>query len=247
MDDFSLALDNLSETYVALAEATPGTSIQREGDVVVAQGDLAHPICNFALLDRTEVTDAGRLARLAADRPYLNLYVPMPGHGPVERRLRKTGLRCVHVLEVMVAPGRVLGDQGRLVLLETETPEDRTRVARFMADQFFGRYQETMREGIARSTADASTMRLYGTPDCERPFGAVLLTETPGALGLYNLCVRLEERGQGLGSEIVRWVLAAARARGERVTLQCDDRLAGWYRRFGFVTVGRLGVFSSSR
>lgn len=246
-DEFDLALENLRETYSALALATPATTVRRTGNVVVAEGDLAHPICNFVLLDRTEPEDPSGVRQLATERPCVNVYQPVPGERASDRRFRIAGLERVHSLEVMVAPGRVLGDAGRIALGEAERPSDRDGIAAFMADQFFGRYRAAMRTGIARSTAEARSLRLFATPDLARPSAAVLLTETGGALGLYNLCVRPEERGRGLGAEVVRWVLAAAHARGECVTLQCDDRLAGWYRRFGFATVGRLVVFSAPR
>lgn len=246
-DEFDLGLENLRETYSSLAVATPGTTVRRTGNVVVAEGDLAHPICNFVLLDRGEAEDPRHEVGWAPGRPFLNVYWPVAGERFGDRRLKIAGLERVHSLEVMVAPGRILGHPVRLTMREAEASADRDRLAMFMADRFFGRYREAMRAGIARSTSEAQSLRLFATPDLDRPVGAVLLTETEGALGLYNLCVRPEERGRGLGAEIVRWVLAAAHARGERVTLQCDDRLAGWYRRFGFATVGRLVVFSAPR
>lgn len=59
-------------------------------------------------------------------------------------------------------------------------------------------------------------------------------------LGLGPLSVEPERQGAGVGAQLMRAVLAAARDAGERVVVLLGD--PDYYTRFGFVPASRLGI-----
>jgi ribosomal protein S18 acetylase RimI-like enzyme len=112
-------------------------------------------------------------------------------------------------------------------------------IARFMVEQFFSRMAGESRDRIQRATARSAT-QLYSLGPERRPDAAVMLVPLDGSLGLYNLCVRRELRGKGIGREVVSSVRAIAAASGAPVVLQCEPGLAPWYEDQGFEAVGEV-------
>ncbi|RYG34962.1 N-acetyltransferase, partial [bacterium] len=154
---------------------------------------------------------------------------------PAPEILARAGFLARSEARVMVAaPG---GEPGGL---SPEQEEDPRETAKFVAEQFFARSNPARRDAFARAIAHAPETRLLSLRDRAGIVGAMMLSATSDALGVYNLCVAPRKRGAGVGTELVRWVLAHSPI---PVTLQCDIRLESWYRKVGFRSVGALRFF----
>jgi ribosomal protein S18 acetylase RimI-like enzyme len=125
---------------------------------------------------------------------------------------------------------------------------DRRVIARFMAQQFFKNLSRETREQIASATESAVDLELLSFRNVggNRIVGALMLSRTPGVLGLYNLCVDQGDRDRGIGRRMVRHVVTLAALEGRLVTLQCDATLVPWYRDQGFRELTELHVWSVS-
>lgn len=77
------------------------------------------------------------------------------------------------------------------------------------------------------------------------PIGRIYLHESASEIRLMEIALLPESRGQGLGTALLRSVLAAARTRGVRVTLHVepDNPAQRLYTRLGFRLVERRGVY----
>lgn len=245
-DEALLARSNAISTYVGLALAVNGTTVSDEHGFTLCQGPREISFCNFAagfdiaseqeaelvvehLVARTRDVPATTTFVMTGDRP-----------GDLGQRLVDAGFESHHTLHQMVdhSASAVSGTE----LEEAVQPADRLLVTRFMAEQFFWRAGQGLREQIAQATA-ATTHRLYWAGTRHSPSVAVMLVESEGAIGLYNLCVRPEDRGAGWGSEAVRFAQRLAAARSSALCLQCDSALKEWYSRHGFDPVGEARAF----
>lgn len=78
------------------------------------------------------------------------------------------------------------------------------------------------------------TDEMYDDPSLHTPDGAWQM--------IFSVVTAPECRGRGFASEVLRRVLADARAAGRRgVVLTCKERLRPFYARFGFVDEGISG------
>lgn len=129
--------------------------------------------------------------------------------------------------------------QSGLVLSEATEENDRVRIAEFMVDQFPHRRNPSLRELIVRANSQAKH-RLFFQGVAAHPQAALMLSETPNGVGLYNLCVTPKLRGQGLGSQLFGWAEKWARERTKPLVLQSFPQLLPFYERQGCVVVGEF-------
>lgn len=236
---------NLVETYFRLAQATPGACLWQRGNLRGCTGAFAHPICNFAVAAELDERDFDELARIVRGRDPFQAYV-LPGQIPHEYddRLAQVGLNPTYRLRQMVAPP--VHEVARLQPIEATNYASRLALARFMAGQFFLAQPRQYREGIAKATARAGGLDLYAVGFRDAIVGSVMLCRDGDTLGIYNLCIATEHRNQGWGRNILDWARTVAGIEGRIVTLQCDERLATWYRRSGFTEVGEISAYVRS-
>lgn len=200
---------------------------------------MPHTACNFAMaLDSSKVADA--LAFVKEDRGRL-LYTFTSGMDPAH----DPDVRRVHRLSVMIEESAPVAHPLPEI---TAAHADRAVIAKFMAVQFFQNLSRESRTQIADATAGAEGLELvaFHRPNHQRIVGALMLSRTPGMLGLYNLCVDTNERDRGIGRRMVRHVSHLAAIEGLRVTLQCDPPLVPWYRDQGFRELAELNVWSAN-
>lgn len=232
--DSAPSLENLVETYLALAEAIGGTEVQRWREGAMARNPADLPSSNFVISwsPSAHWYDEAR-RRFAGWTPKLCYRVGPIGDADEE-------LWQAHALEMMES--RDIDPDEPFTLLEESLPNQRREVAAFMADAFLAGQSAERRKAIERATVLASRCRLFSLMESGRRIGAVMLHQTSSAMGLYNLCVATPRRGRGLGACIVRQVQSDACRANLPVVLQCRPELAPWYRRLGFRTVCRLDV-----
>lgn len=238
--------ENLRHTYLRLGLAVPGTTELQEEGFSGCVGTFEHAVCNFAAGLRLDPWSAGRLRELAATREAFHVYSlgsDQPGHRGelLERQGFRIAYRLVQMADTPSDPGPYVE------LARSETLAERQKVATFMGTQFFTRQATTTRQRIATATAHASGLELYELVERKHRVGAVMLSRTENAIGLYNLCIAAARRGKGLGRAVVAWARAAGAAEGKSVCLQCDARLAGWYEHLGFRRVGIVDVYSLAK
>lgn len=243
---------NQLATYLALGREFPRVEVlEREGYVALLS-DLPHPSGNFAARLRLDPWVAGELRELAASRPAFQT-IALPDDGPehLAELLSRAGFHRLTTLATMTAPApgvlpapgeRVRG--GAYPLVECADEPSRRRIARFMADVFFTRESEALRDTMAHAMARAQTLSLHALSVRDRPMAAVALVREGGALGIYNLCVAGPHRGKGHGAAVVEWCLAQAAEAGLPAVLQCATSLEPWYARHGFARAGSVSVWS---
>jgi GNAT superfamily N-acetyltransferase len=237
------ASENLVDTYLRLGLAVGGAKVSEEESFVECLGPFDHPICNFAARLRIDPWSARRLRDIAASRVSFNVY-GMPGDSPEHHGelLGRAGFQLSYELVQMIAERPEPGPPVEIRLAQSSG--DRTKVARFMCEQFFYRQTEAFRRRIADATAGAAGLELFDLPDRGHPIAAVMLGHAAGVLGVYNLCVASARRGRGIGRAVLDWTLELARETGQAVTLQCDPQLEDWYGYRGFVSTGRVSVYT---
>lgn len=244
-DLHACASDNLVETYFRLGLAAPQSGIWEDEGFRACLGGFDHPICNFALRLRLDRWSAQRLQALAVARPSLYVY-SLSGEPPElgDQLLWRVDFREIHCLTTMIA------DAQRADCIEMApavSVDDRNAVSSFMAGIFFASQDRTFRESVRVVTTSARDLELYKFESGGRIAAGVMLSRTPGMLGIYNLSVAASKRGRGLGSSIVRWCQDLAAQEGRTLTLQCESSLERWYSSFGFRQLGRVKVFSLLR
>ena len=241
-----LASRNLVTTYLALGKAVPKTRHYSSSGFDALLGEFPHPICNFGISNFwTEPAVRNILGIHGLAQPF-NLYV-LPGERPFHLFLpwddlmfqHTYSLKCMRMDPVLAPPAANMEEA-----LECD---GRSRIADFMSRLFFTYQSATARRGVAEATVRGENLRLFGLTQDEKLVGTVMISQTEGCLGLYNLCVEPSLRGKGIGTSIVNWVLARAATQGLSVTLQCDPKLEKWYEHLGFATYGSLEVYSFAK
>jgi ribosomal protein S18 acetylase RimI-like enzyme len=235
--------ENLSGTYLALGSSTPGARCEQRDGFTVCLGAFDHPICNFATDIEATSETAGALAEIARERPTFHAYL-LPNHNVAsgEARMKGAGFREAYRLVMMAMPAR--RGKALLPLVEANEPDRRREIATFMVDQFFGNRRGGFKEYVADATAAAKALRLLMVAGRPKPVASVMLSSEGGIMGIYNLCVESSRRGQGWGSSMIETLAERARIESTGLTLQCDPQLESWYRRFGFVRMGIVRVYS---
>lgn len=229
------AQSNLIETYVALANAVPGTEVGRDRNIVWAVSDLPHPTCNFAAITNLDPEQADFVARKAINRDVFAVYALDDRSADV---LEWADFRETHRLLQMEAQPSSLPREFQVI--EAANPQMRSAVSQFMMEQFFPRQTAAFRHTLAQATSDVPNLRLFYHPQHGSIVAAVLLHETPECMGLYNLCVAEDHRSVGLGAGMVQW---CRRTSPLPTVLQCRLSLGGWYSSLGFRETGLVRSF----
>lgn len=214
----------------------PGAIVRRDPTVWRAAGDFPHAGCNFAVGIDWSLEEAEACSLDAAPHPCFQLYELACSRGS-EAALQASGWVRSYSLASLVGEPTT---SGYACLRLAETVQERRAVAEFMAVQFLSGQPERTRQVIASATAADECFRLLTLGSDGLMEGAVMLHESGGCIGLYNLCVAVSCRGQGVGRRIVDAVLELAEL---PVSLQCEPRLAGWYAESGFQNVGNVDAF----
>lgn len=238
--------ENLRHTYLSLGLAIPGAMMIEEEGFMGCVGPFDHAVCNFAAGLNLDPWSAGRLRDIAMGRGAFHVYSlgsDQPSHRAelLERQGFRGTYRLIHMADTPSDPGPYVE------LARAETLAERQKVATFMGTQFFTRQATTTRQRIAAATAMATGLELYELVERKHRVGALMLSRTQNAIGLYNLCIAAARRGKGLGRAVVAWARATGAAEGKSVCLQCDARLAGWYEHLGFRRVGIVDVYSLAK
>lgn len=239
------SFQNLIDTYMALGRAAG------KGEQIVGKGvqgyasSFPHPISNFAVVSEVTASIAADLKLIAEPRKAFHVYLYDEMASRQSRSfLKKQGFRNTHVLQVMsVAP---VVPPGGLPLEKAESIESRTDVAEFMISQFPSTYPDWIKDEVRDATANAEGLDLYTLKEDGQIIAAMMLRRNESCIGLYNLCVRIEDRRRGYGKMLV--TMAKRHASNLRIPLilQCDRNLAAWYQEFGFVKSGKIEVYNLS-
>ena len=233
----------MHKTYSALGRATVGATVEEREPFVHCRGDFPHAICNFALRLNLDLDSIRQLNEAATASDHFQIY-HCPGDHPDHaiELLQRADYALGYELSIMACEGQdVRENQG---LVQAGSIGERHEVATFMINQFFGRSERFIRNQIIASTVLADDLELWMLRDPQGINGACMLCEDEHSIGLYNLCVRLNARGKGLGQSIVETTLKRARRKSKILTLQCHPEIEGWYERFSFERLGFVSVFS---
>lgn len=243
---------NLRETYLSLGRHVRGAQLYDQVGITGVTSSFDHAIGNFGVAmggDRTAAFEAWRLAR---DHESYLVYVGQsePEFVP-DAVFCERGFRPVHRQCILVQSAEDFErTSDPLCVLPVEGRENREAVADFVSRQFFSQVSPVVRDEVARVITRAESLDLFGTwdPLTHKTFrniqGAYSICDTE-MLGLYNLCVDVRLRGQGVGSFMVRKLLESRS--GRQICLQCDESLLSWYQQFGLQQVGWLGIYSLRR
>lgn len=240
-----LVRDNALATYLGLVSAVNGSQVSTEHGFTLVRGPGPFSFCNFAAgfnLDPLRVQETVAMLKQQSDECGSFYVFSISGDTPdnLEQQLVSHGFEVRQRLTSM-ATQDVIGERGTARLITDHA--ERVSVATFMARQFFWSMPNEARSAIAAATAACGhTLWCVGSP--ADPEAAVMLVERGGAVGLFNLCVKPDLRGKGIGRGLVGAVLAAAKAQGLPVVLQCGDELVGWYSSLGFEPVGSIAALT---
>ncbi|HXH61196.1 MAG TPA: GNAT family N-acetyltransferase [Fimbriimonadaceae bacterium] len=239
---------NALATYLGLVEPVEGAVVSRPYGFTLVRGPGIFSFCNFAAgfdVAGEELEEVvGVLQQNASQCP--NFYVfSMSGDSPpgLGQALAEGGFESRQSLQSMSWSGPAPDPD--IVLTAPQGNEERLKAAQFMAQQFFWQMPEEAREAIAMATAASRHQILTVGPPSE-PMAAVMLVQSEGTLGLFNLCVRPDLRGRGIGSRAVRGVQRQAVDAGSALVLHCGAHLVQWYRGLGFEGVGVVSTFVAS-
>ncbi len=238
-DLVSRATDNLERTYLAIGLGTPGASVSEGPGYTACVCGFDHPVGNFALVRSPDFGGARELARIAKTKRGFHAYA-LPGSSAGDV-LSEAGFRRSYALAALAAEGRE--EDADVQCAETSSELERLETAEFMVRQFFSRADSAARSRIAHATLQ-SGLELSSFWKQGESFGAVMVSRTPGLLGIYNLCVDAKMRGRGLGSLAVRSLLHRAYVERRTAVLQCDPSLEGWYDGLSFHRIALIQVFS---
>jgi predicted GNAT family N-acyltransferase len=129
-------------------------------------------------------------------------------------------------------------------LVRAATRYDRLQIALFMVDQFFTKQGLQFRQQVAEATAQATALELLAVKRDGRILGAAMVCFNSGMAGVYNVCVETSLRGLGIGTSVIKEILAVCSTKQAPATLQCDVKLEPWYRNLGFKRSGDIEVFA---
>lgn len=237
------ASQNLKYTYFELGKAAARSKIWQEPGFQACTGEFDHPICNFAAGLDLDHFSAQRLARVALDRAAFNVYatpVDKP-HNVGDLLVREGFHRSYRLVQMVAEPTQI---EAKNTLIRSATRYDRRQTALFMVDQFFTKHGQPFREQVAEATANATSLELLAMKREGRIVGSAMICLSGGMAGVYNLCVDTSLRGLGIGSSIVREILAVCSLRNVPATLQCDSKLEDWYAKLGFRRSGEVDVYA---
>lgn len=239
--DLDEARSIVVDTYLQLAMAVPGTFADRRPNATVVRGPDGLGFCNFAIRLNFEGDARPGLDALVADarsKRAFNIFA-MTGDRPADLRqeLEARGLVVRQWLVTMHCAGT--GPSEAIPTVQAVQRSVRHQVADFMVRQFFRRASEAVQGTLAQATAD-SDLELHYLEDRSGIVAAYMLAPGRTGTGLYNLCVRSDSRGQGLGASLAQWAGGQLAAKGMRTYLQCEESLVNWYEPLGFKPIGEV-------
>jgi predicted GNAT family N-acyltransferase len=237
------ASENLKFTYFELGRSALNSTILKDPGFNACVGDFEHPICNFAVGLDLDRASANRLARVALDRSTFNVYAtPVDKPGNVGDLLVRAGFgRSFRLVQMVAEPS---DSSPKNTLVRATTRYDRLQIALFMVDQFFNKQGHQFRQQVAEATARATSLELLAVKRDGRILGAAMVCFNGGMAGVYNVCVDASLRGLGIGTSVIREILAVCSLKQAPATLQCDVKLEPWYRNLGFKRSGDIDVFA---
>lgn len=238
--------ENLVQTYLGLARHLGGVQVHEGPDFHGCYSHQDHSFCNFAMAINEESLEQCRaLARSFAEharsRPSMRVF-ELPGDVPERfgQFLTLEGFRAGNILSMMVGEG----DSGKcdLEIQKFEDANSRQYLARFMISQFFPASALEFRHLVLKATAEGPH-ELWAVGNPEYPAAAVMISETSDTIGIYNLCVRTQDRSKGLGTQILRFMQNRANRENKILVLQCDLNLEPWYKLRFFKNIGSMSSF----
>ncbi len=240
MNGFAPAVrENVVATYRALGEGMPGTVVQRHFFGTTVTGNHSFSFCQFVAGFNFNPAQTGTnwLRKLSASHNGIWAFC-LPGDTPTDiaEILESVGYVPRHTLTNMAT--QEPGEHSQAVALVEKDPEKRL-VASMMSDLFFASSSETSRKMLALATSKAKC-DLYSLGDRRNPTAAMMLSVSPSAVGMYNLCVRPSARRSGIGSSLVRHAQAVASLQNKPLVLQCSPGLVPWYQALGMVETGQV-------
>ena len=217
------------ETYLSLARSAEGARHFEDDGIVGVQATSNHPAANFSIVARPNIHSVTRLFQTSPHSAYV---LPTDQSHSVVEMMKKAGFQQGSTLNLMFMRNPIGG-----INLDLETVKGfsaRYDHTMFLAKQFFSAANASFCEGIATLTAAAETCELLALGGKTGTIAGAMLVQTSNTLGLYNISVAPENRHAGLGSDLVRSLVAIAASRNCTATLQCNDSLVPWYERLGF-------------
>lgn len=234
---------NLKHTYFELGRASAHSKVWSEDGFEACIGEFEHPICNFAAGLDLDRNSAFRLAQVASERNSFNVYAtPTDRPASLGDLLLREGFQRTYRMVQMAAEPEKIEPKG--VLQRAATRFDRKQVALFMVDQFYTKQTRPFRDGVAEATANALSLELLAMRRDGKVLGAAMVCVNGGMAGVYNVCVDASLRGLGIGSTIMKEILAVSSVKGVAATLQCDSKLESWYGNLGFRRTGEIEVYA---
>lgn len=249
IDPVAIGRENALETYLGLARAVPEATTQLVDQCLYVTGPRELSFCNFAAgFDWTEFPER-RLAWLVeTGQKNSGFWVfCMDGDEParLDSQLQARGFMMRQNLVQMIFEGSAHPKRSDMVVLEATVDGARDALCLFAARTFFTRTAERSQRRIAEATA-RSGHRLWGVWDEHGPVAAMMTSESFSAVGIYNLCVRTDQRHRGTGSAMVAHALSLAESANKPVVLQCDPNLSDWYAVQGFRAFGSVQAYTFS-
>ena len=220
---------------MALGKSAPGFCRFEDEGIIGCRSESDHPASNFSVVARPNLPAITRLSRLPSHTAYV---MPTDQAGSVLKMMKSAGFSSGNVLSLMF----MRNPSGGVDLdLETVTGfSARYDHTMFLASQFFSASGGSFCEGISTMTAQAPGCELLRLPGRAGPAAGAMIFQTGAVLGLYNISVSPESRGQGLGAKLVRSLIGVAASRKCTATLQCGESLVPWYERLGFRKYGEV-------
>ncbi len=224
---------NVHKAFVSLAKGAPDCTVSETDAFTLCTSSVKHPISNFAMKLALEQQDINHLAQLATQNPFLRIYV-MTGDSPynVEELLKSKGLMEVYRLD-----GMMLGPSPPIETAPVELAQGPLRIqtVKFMIDSFFWSSPKGMRQSLGSILASVNLdSEFFVWRDEQGILAAATLVSSENCIGIYNLCVRNEDRGRGYGSHFTSALAGIIKSRNLQGVLQCSPLLAPWYARLGF-------------
>lgn len=235
---------NVHHAFISLSKGARDCVVAEKNGYTLCTSSIQHPIANFAMkLDMNE-DSIQELVDIAKKNPVLRVYT-MTGDTPynVEELLKTAGLMEVYRLD-----GLVLGPHSSVTPapIQLATGQLRQAAVKFIIDSFFWSSPRGMRQSLsAVLTSVAPDNEFYVWQDEHGVLAAATLVPTEECIGIYNLCVRNEDRGRGYGSHFTSALIGVIKSKGTQGVLQCAPALTAWYSKLGFHKVAEAAALAS--